>query len=457
MVKCRVLVPSGVLGSGFPDGTLAYGAALQPDVIAIDGGSTDSGPYYLGRGASKMTREAIKHDLRRILRLRDRLEIPFLVGSCGTCGADGQVDWVSEICQEILQEENLYAKIALIYCEQSAAELGRYREKGKIKPLEPVMPLDQALLDSCSHIVALAGPEPYGRAVAQGADIVLGGRTSDPAVLAAIPLSKGCPAGPVWHAAKVAECGAFCTDSALWSGVIFEVDEDGFEIEPLMADSACTPHTVSAHMLYENADPFAVSEPGGRLNTAAAVYRAVSDRRVRVEGSQFDAAASYSMKLEGARARGYQTIMLAGIQAPEILAHIEMWLEKLTLFLKEKVGAVLNISPAEYDLSLRAYGWNGINAPLAEGKTIPPPHEVGVLLTVTAKTQAMATKIARLSNPYLLHFPLREEGPMPTFAFPFSPAEVERGQIFEFVLNHIVEVAAPFDLVRCRMIDGGKA
>ena len=36
---------------------------------------------------------------------------------------------------------------------------------------------------------------------------------------------------------------------------------------------------------------------------------------------------------------------------------------------------------------------------------------------------------------------------------PFSPADIERGQVFEFKLNHVVEVDDPMELVRMRWID----
>ena len=44
----RVLIPSGVLCLGFDREALARGIAAKPDLIAIDGGSTDSGPFSLG-------------------------------------------------------------------------------------------------------------------------------------------------------------------------------------------------------------------------------------------------------------------------------------------------------------------------------------------------------------------------------------------------------------------------
>ena len=42
---------------------------------------------------------------------------------------------------------------------------------------------------------------------------------------------------------------------------------------------------------------------------------------------------------------------------------------------------------------------------------------------------------------------------MPSYAFPFSPAEIERGQVFQFHLNHIVRTAAPFELMRTRWVE----
>jgi hypothetical protein len=37
---------------------------------------------------------------------------------------------------------------------------------------------------------------------------------------------------------------------------------------------------------------------------------------------------------------------------------------------------------------------------------------------------------------------------LPSFAFPFSPAEIERGPSYEFVLNHSVIVASESELFR---------
>ena len=91
------------------------------------------------------------------------------------------------------------------------------------------------------------------------------------------------------------------------------------------------------------------------------------------------------------------------------------------------------------------------------GRPVPPeapaPREIGLLFVATAATQALAVhQIAKVCNPIFFHFPVREGREMPSYAFPFSPAEIERGQVFEFRLHHVVHVASPFELVRGEML-----
>jgi hypothetical protein len=62
--------------------------------------------------------------------------------------------------------------------------------------------------------------------------------------------------------------------------------------------------------------------------------------------------------------------------------------------------------------------------------------------------QDTATKIAKYANPYLLHMPLPGMDHLPSFAFMSSPAEIPRGPVYEFMLQHAVALESPFDLVR---------
>ncbi len=58
-------------------------------------------------------------------------------------------------------------------------------------------------------------------------------------------------------------------------------------------------------------------------------------------------------------------------------------------------------------------------------------------------------------NPYLLHHPLDPAEEQPSFAFPFSPAELSRGAVYEFCLHHVLELADPMEAFRLEVIEIG--
>jgi hypothetical protein len=449
MSTLNVLMPTGMLGGGFPADTVSRGLELGADAIVVDGGSTDSGPHYLGTGTAKTSRSAVARDLRILLAAAHRASIPLVIGSCGTAGTDSCVDWVAEITDEILVAEGLSAMVARIYSEQSADNLRPRLESGHIRPLPPAGELERTDLERCSHIVAVMGHEPISQALAEGAQIVLAGRATDTALLASIALPLGFPTGAVWHAGKISECGGLCTDMPTSGGVLVTLDERGFVVEPLAREAACTPFTVAAHMFYENADPFHLREPDGLLDTTGASYHAVDGRKVRVEGSRFDVLPP-TIKLEGAAPAGYQTMIIVGLRNPRVLSQIETWCNVVLDYLRTMIRTRLNLSESEYDLRLLRYGHDAVLGgaePLRHGST----REVGLVFFATATEQSVATEIAKLANPLLLHAPVPTETAMPSYAFPCSPAEVERGQIHEFVLCHAVDVDDPRELFRTEM------
>jgi hypothetical protein len=445
--RTSILVPVGALGAGISANLVDRAIALGVDAIACDAGSTDSGPSYLFRAVSKVSRQAVKRDLEVILRASQAAKIPLLVGSCGTSGADAGVDWTADIALEIACEYGLKPKMALLYSEQNAEVLKRKNAAGKIRPLPPAGPVSDEAIDACAHIVALMGPEPYIRALSEGAEVVLGGRTTDAAVIAAVALMRGSNVAAAWHGAKVTECGGLCSIGG--GPVILHVDDTGFEVEPVDPSSRCTPETVSAHMLYENSDPFLLTEPGGALDVREADYQSLNDRVTRVTGMAW-LPRPYSMKLEGASGGPFQTIMFIGIEDPFVLKSLNLFESRLLRRLRER--AERTVGAGDWDISLRIYGWNGISG-LRRPDDAPTPLEVGVMFVATAQTQEMATHIAKTCNPLFFHFPLEPGIEMPSYAYPFTPAEIERGQVFEFRLCHIVETADGFELVRSRVFD----
>ena len=78
----KILVPSGVLGLGFSEDALIQGLKRQPDIISIDGGSTDSGPFYLGMGVSKYSLEVCEAEWHLLMQARHDNKIPHVIGSC---------------------------------------------------------------------------------------------------------------------------------------------------------------------------------------------------------------------------------------------------------------------------------------------------------------------------------------------------------------------------------------
>jgi len=446
-----VLVPTGMLGAGIRREHVRYGIAAGAHAIAADSGSTDSGPSYLARGVSKMNRESIKRDLDILMDVASRAKIPLLIGTCGTSGTDSGVDWTRDIAIEVARELGITPKIACLYSEQTAADLASRNRQGKIAPLPPMGPVSNEVLESCEHIVALMGPEPYIAALQAGADIILGGRTTDTAVLAAVPLLNGAGAGPAWHAAKVAECGGQCTVNPRLGGVLMRVGKDAFDIEPLDPANQCSPESVSAHMLYESSDPYRLTEPGGLLDVTKADYQSLNARVTRVTGSRWEPM-PYTMKLEGARGGDFQTIMIMGIEDPEVLAHLDEFHDTLQRVLTDRIKTTFGDEASSFDLSLRFYGWNGTSGrPVPAGT--PAPRDVGVMFVVTAPTQDLANRMAKACNPYFFHTPLRLGIELPSYAFPFTPAEMPRGQVYEFLLNHVVHTRDGFELVRTNWTD----
>lgn len=447
-----ILVPVGSLGAGASEAEVEYGIARGADVIATDAGSTDSGAAYLALGHSKNSKSAVKRDLTIMMRAASKAGIPIVVGTSGQAGGDLNLDWTREIVVEVARELGIAPKIACLYSEQGKETIKAKNAAGKIRPLPPMGPLEDATVDACEHIVAAMGPEPFMAALDAGADIILGGRTTDTAAICCYALWKGAPRGPSWHAGKIGECGGQGSVKVIEGrGILLRIDADGFEVEALNDTNPCTPQSVSAHMLYENSDPFMLAEPGGILNVTSARYEQITPHVTRVTGSAWEEM-PYTMKLEGASAGQFQTVMLIGIQDPVVLNDLHLFEEKMTEALYNRVHSTMGESAGDFHISLRLYGWNGTSGEKVPEGT-PAPRDLGVLFVATADTQELADQIARACNPLFFHMYMPgHQGRMPSYGFAFSPAYIPRGQLYEFRLNHVVE-CEPLELVRTKWID----
>lgn len=439
----RVLVPSGALGLNYDAVALQRGIAAKPDIIAIDGGSTDSGPAYLGRGMSKYARSSTKVEWAGLMQARADAGCPLVIGTAGTCGADSAVDWMLDITREIAAEQGRPVKVAVLRSSQHPAEMAQAFTQGRVTPLPNAPDVDAALIESCSNIVALAGAEQITEALNTGADIIIAGRTTDTAIIAALPLQKGCHAGGAWHGAKIGECGALCATNPQSGVILIDFDTEGFTVTPLADGAKATPHTVSAHMLYENSDPFILHEPGGYLDVSKAKYQPLNDTSVRVTGSEWVPSERYTVKLEGARGAGFQTVTMALLRDERYVQNAQIWADDIVGKCSAKVVDRLHLKSDAFSIEIRLLGHSASFGAL-ETKQITPT-EICAMGIVTAKTESLSQEIAKLLNPYLLHHPLTQEEEVPTFAFLFSPPEMPRGEVFEFTLNHVLQLENPMD------------
>jgi hypothetical protein len=442
MREYRLLSTSGLLGYSFPEASLEAGLAREPHMLGVDGGSTDPGPYYLGSGKCVNSRMAMKRDLALMLRGALANRIPMVIGSCGGAGAEPHLQTVAGIVREIAREEGLRFRMAVIHAEQEKAWVKRRLADGRIRPHRTLGPLEAEAVDRATHIVGMMGPEPFIKALDGGAQVVLAGRSSDPAPWAACAMRTGLPPAPAWYAGKMLECGATAALPKGHDCLFVTVREDHIVCEATNPIRKCSPLSVANHSLHENASPSFHHEPGGLLDTSRNRFEAVSDRAVKVSGMTWTPARPYTVKLEGAELIGYRTITICGTRDPLLISQFDSYLESVRQNVADKAKA-FGVAPDEYHLIYRIYGKDGV---MGEWEPVKQTlsHELGILVEVVAKTQEIANAVLAIARVNTLHvdFPGRlcKEGNM---AFPYSPSDIEAPPAYRFSVFHLVEVDDP--------------
>ncbi|MCG8548040.1 MAG: DUF1446 domain-containing protein [Alphaproteobacteria bacterium] len=438
MAEFRMLSTSGLLGYGFPEESLRAGLARDPDMLGVDGGSTDPGPHYLGSGKTVNSRMSMKRDIRLMLLAATSKKIPLVIGSCGGAGGEPHLQMVADIVREIGREEGLHFKLALIHAEQDKQALKNRLAEGRIRPLRNVADLTPDTIDRAERIVGMMGPEPFMDALDNGAEVVLAGRSSDPAPWAGSAIRAQCPPAPSWYSGKLLECGATAAWPKGHDCLFVSVDDNGITCEATNPERLCTPASVAAQSLHENPHPNLHQEPGGVLDTSACRFEAVSDRAVRVSGMEWRPDDKYTVKLEGAELLGYRAITICGTRDPLLIGQSEDYLDLVREAVATKVAA-MGLDPDGYKLMFRAYGRDGVMA-AREPNAAAPSHELGILVEVIADSQETPNTVLSVARVSTLHldFPGRlcNEGNM---AFPFSPSDIECGPAYRFSVYHIVE------------------
>src|SRR5438128_3156883 len=126
-------IAASLVGAGIDRDALNEALQSHPHFIACDAGTTDAGPFSLGSGQPAFAREAVKRDIAAFLDAGHRAGIPVLIGSAGTAGEDGQVDWTLDIVNEIVREMGIKLRVAVIYAEQDKDALVEVFRQGRLK------------------------------------------------------------------------------------------------------------------------------------------------------------------------------------------------------------------------------------------------------------------------------------------------------------------------------------
>ncbi len=436
----RVLSTTAILGYGFPESSFKLGMKKRPHLIAADAGSTDPGPHYLGSGKSFTSREAVKRDLRLMIKAGVGRHIPVVIGSAGGSGARPHVEWCLEIIREIAKEEKLHFKLGVAYGDIDKKAVLKAIAQGKTKPFPFVPELTAEAVQETGNLVAQMGVEPYMKLIEDKCDVIVAGRSYDPAVFAALPISLGYDPGLALHMGKILECAAIAATPGSGSDCAFgTLKSNSFILEALSPERKFTPKSAAAHTLYEKSDPVHLPGPGGEIDLTACTFTDIGEGRVEVSGSRFVPTEKYWIRLEGTRLAGYRAMSVAGVRDPIMIRDIDSILKAV----ETRVKGIRGAEGETGRVFFHVYGKNGVMGVIEPVKETCS-HELGLVIEALGRTQDEADSILSLTRSTLLHYGY--PGRIATagnLAFPFSPSDVQMGKTFEFSIYHLMEVKDP--------------
>lgn len=436
----RVLTPTGTLGYGFGADALSRGMSLGPDVISVDAGSTDPGPYYLGSGEPLVSEVAVRRELTDLLLAARDANTPLIVGTAGGAGAKAHVDGTAQIVRDIASERAFRFRLATIYADVSVDRLRAAIGSGHVQDFEAGTPLTETSLDGTSTVVAQMGHEPICQALEQKADVVIAGRACDDAVIAAFPIWRGADEALAMHAGKILECGAFAAEPFAMDVMLGTINADHIVLEPGSLSRRATVKAVAAHSLYEREDPFRQGGPGHEINLSGCRFEQIDDRRVRVEGAQIAKTSDYYVKVEGVRLAGYRSICIAGIRCPTTIGYLDNILQDV------KERALQYFQDDELVVTFHVYGRNAVMKEL-EPKLASTGHEVGIVIETVAEQQNTAHAACHYVGGAILHYHYPGmKNTSGNLAFPYSPSTQDTGAFYEFSVYHLMKVASPREL-----------
>lgn len=448
----KIICPNGHLGFAplRPD-SFHRGVDAAPDYIAADSGSDDVGPVPLGMDTSTSPKAWQQQDLEEMLLAARRLGVPMIIGSAGDTGANSRVDMYVHIIQELAVKHKLPAfRLGYFYSEVDKEFVRKKMLAGQsVAGLDGYADLTEAELDATERIVAVAGVHPYIKLLEQGADVIIGGRSSDAAVFAAPALFNGFPADKAYYLGKVLECASFCAEP--YGGketVMGEISHNEVMVTAMHPDQRCTIASVAGHAMYERSNPFEEFFAGGRLDMSSCHYEQLNEKTTRITGSRFHPAEQIRVKLEGSGKVGERFIGFCGIRDPYTIAN----LDRVISWAREKVQE--RFGESGYQLHYNVFGRDGVMGEL-EPQRDQVGHEVGVMVQGVAPTREMAEELTLTGLRQMFYARLPDvKGTAGSVSFPLDEV-VQASPAFRWTLNHTIAVDDALELFPSNLITAG--
>lgn len=423
-------------------------------MVGADAGSNDVGPYGLGSDTCYFPREWVKHDLKHLLLGARRLGIPMAVGTAGHMGTDNGVDYHSELIQEIAKEEGLAPfRLAKIYTELDPGVLRNQVGAGTVESLDDSPALTTEMIDATSHAVAVIGVEPYLEAYRQGAEVIIAGRSCDDAIFAAYPVFKGFDKALSIHLGKVLECASVAGRPYMARHTMMgTIRKDSILFEPMSPKQVCTPVSVAAHSMYEEAHPHYHRIPGGLVHLTDCSFTQVDPRTVEVKGAWLEEV-PLRLKVEGAGFVGYRYLGIVGVRDP-------LTIKNLDAFLDYARTRVTTSYPdleegKDYQVHVHAYGGGAIMGERETDRSCLPV-ELGIVVEVMAPDAALAKTICRMFRKTLMVSVYPGQKATTGKGAVMADEELKGMDSYRWTVYHTIKVGSPLDHSRVELetVDG---
>jgi hypothetical protein len=438
----RILCPNGHLGFAPTKlGSFERGLAAEPDMIACDSGSSDCGPVPLGSDGSASPLAWQIHDIEAMLLGARRLGVPMIIGSAGDTGTNSRVDRYVGIVRDLAKKHGLAPfRLGYFYSEVPVQAVRERMQAGAVVAGldgRPDLSLDE--LDATDRIVAVAGVHPYLKLLEMGADVIIGGRSSDCAIFAAPAIRRGYPEALAYYYGKILECASFCAEPyAGKESVMGEITHDDVKVTAMLPEQRCTVASVAAHAMYERSNPFYEHFLGGHIDMRDCVYEQFDERTTRVTGPVYEPAAELRVKLEGAGKVGERCVGMVGIRDPYTIANVDEVIAWAKAAVRERFG------DDGYELTYTVYGRDGVMGALEPVRQAA--HELCVVVQGVAPSREMAEELCMIGTRQMFYARLPDvKGTAGGVAFlldevlPATPA-------YRWTLNHTMPVTDPLEL-----------